>query len=79
MWRRLVTGTCTAVDFCVPGRLCVNEAFAVVTLWVVRVACVAEEFALMGFWDACGVSVDTVFEMGDFLAVVDEPFAVVGF
>jgi hypothetical protein len=40
--------TCKVVDFCVDGRLCLSEAFAVVILWVVDMVCV-EAFVMMGF------------------------------
>ena len=67
------------MDFRVPGRLCVKEAFAVLSLWVTGVNCVAEAFATMGFWAAGGVSADREFDIGDFSAVVAETFAAVGF
>lgn len=63
------------MDFPVSRRVCVSEAFAVVNLWVVDVACGAEAFAMMGFWAA----VERVFDMGELGARVAESFAVEGF
>ena len=64
---------CTEVDFCVVLRFCISKDFAGVNLWVVGV--VAEAFAMRRFWAA----VETVFDIGEFQAVVAEPFAVEGF